>query len=86
MTPAALIAFEARWPRHTPAKAEAVRQELGISAIRYYQLLHRAASSEEGIRAAPVTARLVRCSAVRRASVREERTSHSRLTEHRSPS
>lgn len=60
MTPADLLAFEATHPRHTPAKHEAIRRVLGLSEARYYQLLTRAASSDEGIRADPITARHVR--------------------------
>ncbi len=60
MSPEALLEFESRWPRHTPDKTEAVRRELGITPIRFYQLLHRAVSSIDGIRADPITARLVR--------------------------
>lgn len=60
MTPENLLAFESHWPLHTPDKGEAIRSRLGISPVRYYQLLHRAASSLEGIREHPITARRVR--------------------------
>lgn len=73
MSPAELLAFEARWPRHTPDKGDAVRRELGITTTRYYQLLHPAASSMEGIRADPITARRVRESVERRAAERARR-------------
>lgn len=73
MSPAELLSFEARWPLHTPDKGEAVRRELGITPTRFYQLLHRAASSLDGIRADPITARLVRERIERSAMLREER-------------
>ncbi|MCU1438860.1 MAG: hypothetical protein JWP66_1947 [Naasia sp.] len=35
----AILAFERTWWRHGGAKEEAIREEFGISAARYYQLL-----------------------------------------------
>lgn len=60
MTPERLLACEATHPRHTPTKKEAIRQTLGIGEARYYELLKRAAASDEGMRADPITARHVR--------------------------
>lgn len=74
MTPTDLLAFEAQYPRHTPDKASAIRHRLGISEVRYYVLLARAARSSEGIAAHPTTARMVRERAERRARQREQRT------------
>lgn len=73
MSPAALLAFEARWPGNSPSKRERIRRELGVSDIRYYQLLHHAASTPEGIAADPFTARSIRERADRRARVRASR-------------
>ncbi|MBE7953640.1 DUF3263 domain-containing protein [Microbacterium sp. R1] len=73
MTPAVLLAFEARHPRHTPTKAARIRHELGITEVRYYVLLARAARSTEGIAADPTTARMIRERATRRAGERERR-------------
>lgn len=73
VTPETLIAFEARWPRHTPDKDERIRRELGITPTRYYQLLHRAVKSPEGITADPITARSVRELGERRAASRASR-------------
>lgn len=75
MTPTQLLAFETRWPKHTPTKVAAIRHELRISEVRYYTLLHRAAQSVEGIKADPVTARMVRQRAERQAAERASRTS-----------
>ncbi|WP_210479561.1 DUF3263 domain-containing protein [Naasia sp. SYSU D00948] len=35
----AILAFERTWWAHRGAKEEAIREEFGISAARYYQLL-----------------------------------------------
>ncbi|QWY84612.1 helix-turn-helix DNA binding domain protein [Microbacterium phage Footloose] len=73
VTPAELLAFEARHPKHTPAKTHAIRHQLRISEVRYYTLLHRAAQSAEGIEADPVTARMVRERMAKRARERSTR-------------
>lgn len=73
MTPTDLLAFEAQHPRHTPTKTERIRHELGITEVRYYVLLARAARSIEGIAADPTTARMVRERASRRATARAAR-------------
>lgn len=74
MTPSALLAFEAQHPRHTPTKMSRIRHELGITEVRYYVLLARAARSAEGIAADPMTARMIRERASRRASARAAST------------
>lgn len=74
MTPTDLLAFEAQHPAHTPAKTELIRHVLGITEVRYYVLLARAARSAEGIAAHPMTARMVRQRAERAASERKRRT------------
>src|SRR5262249_40876475 len=35
----AILAFERRWWQHAGAKEQAIREEFGLSAARYYQLL-----------------------------------------------
>lgn len=74
MTPAHLLAFEAQHSRHTPTKTQRIRHELGISEVRYYVLLARAAQSAEGVAAHPATARMIRERAGRRATARAART------------
>lgn len=59
MPPATLLAFEAVHPRHTPAKEERIRAELGITPARFYVLLRRAAMSLEGQAVDAVTAHRV---------------------------
>ncbi|MET0812990.1 MAG: DUF3263 domain-containing protein [Microbacterium sp.] len=43
----AILAFEAEWRRHVGAKEEAIRDDLGISPARYYQLLGRLIETAE---------------------------------------
>jgi hypothetical protein len=38
---AAVLAFERQWWRHAGAKEQAIREEFGLSAARYYQVLGR---------------------------------------------
>lgn len=73
MTPAQLLDFERQHPHATPEKHARIRRELGISEIRYYALLTRAAEDAEGIKADPFTARLIRERAYTRARSRESR-------------
>lgn len=73
MTHADILAFEAQHPSHTPAKTARIRHELGISEVRYYVLLARAARSAEGIAADPTTARMIRERANLRATARAAR-------------
>lgn len=42
----AILALETSWPRHSGAKEEVIRAQLGMSAARYYQLLGRLIESE----------------------------------------
>ncbi|AKV86205.1 hypothetical protein AKG07_07765 [Microbacterium sp. CGR1] len=74
VTPADILAFEAANPHHTPTRAERIRRELGITPIRYFVLLKRAASSAEGIAADAITARRVRDQMAARAAERARRT------------
>lgn len=60
MSPQILLTFEQRWPRHNGHKEETIRRQLGVTPARYYQLLHRAAQSHEGIASHPITARRAR--------------------------
>lgn len=60
MSPAELLVFEAAHPGWSSNKEMRIRHELGITPVRYAVLLDRAAESDEGMRADPITARLVR--------------------------
>lgn len=59
-TVAELLDFEAAHPQHTGSKEIRIRDELGITPARYYQLLHRAADTQEGQAHNPHTARIIR--------------------------
>ncbi|WP_420111641.1 DUF3263 domain-containing protein [Pseudactinotalea sp.] len=74
MHPVTLLDFEHHHPHPGPAKNAAIRAELGITEIRYYVLLGRAARSPQGIAADPITARLVRERMDREAASRRRRT------------
>ncbi|MBO9626790.1 MAG: DUF3263 domain-containing protein [Microbacterium sp.] len=50
----AVLAMETAWPRHSGAKEEAVRAQLGMSAARYYQLLGRLVDSEAALEYDPM--------------------------------
>lgn len=49
-----MLAFEARWARHVGAKEEAIRAELGLSPVRYYQLLNRLIDTTDALAADPL--------------------------------
>lgn len=49
-----LFAFENQHTRHTSYKEMLIVKEFGLSPARYYQLLVRAASSDEGARIDPM--------------------------------
>jgi len=51
---AAILAFEGRWWRYAGHKDQAIRDELGLSAVRYYQLLVRLLDTPEALAADPV--------------------------------
>ena len=52
-----LLDFESHWPRHTAAKEETIRVELGITPGRYYQLLNRAIETREALETHPMLVR-----------------------------
>lgn len=49
----ALLDFEARAPRSLGAKEEAIRRELGISPVRYFQRLNGLLDSPAALAARP---------------------------------
>lgn len=54
-----ILAFESRWTKHTPMKERAIVSALGMSAARYYQLLHRIVQRPAAIKDDPfLTARV----------------------------
>lgn len=51
---ARILGFERQWWRHVGAKEEAIRQEFGLSAARYYQLLNALIDSPDAVRHDPM--------------------------------
>ncbi len=51
---AAILAMEARWWRYQGSKEQAIRDELGLAPIRYYQLLAALIQTEAALEADPV--------------------------------
>lgn len=50
----AILALETVWPRHSGAKEETIRAQLGMSSARYYQLLGRLIESEAAVQYDPM--------------------------------
>ncbi|MFT4280817.1 DUF3263 domain-containing protein [Microbacterium sp.] len=44
-----ILDFEARWPRHSASKEEAIRLELTMAPARYYQLLGRLVDDRDAL-------------------------------------
>lgn len=70
---AAIIALEARMPRSSGRKDEAILAELGLKPVRYYQLLVAAIQKPEVIAASPVEVHRIRRGIERRAAARSRR-------------
>jgi hypothetical protein len=51
---AAILAFERQWWRHAGAKEQAIREEFGLSAARYYQVLGALIDRPEALRHDPM--------------------------------
>lgn len=50
----AILAVEAAWPRHSGRKEEVIREKVGASPARYYQLLGRLIETEQALAFDPV--------------------------------
>lgn len=70
----AILALETAWPRHTGAKEEVIRAQLGMSAARYYQLLGRLIDSEAALQYDPMLVGRLRRIRDARATRRSART------------
>lgn len=69
-----ILQLEERYPRHTPAKEDAIRRELAISPARYYQLLGRLLDNAHAVTLDPIAVhRLRRRRDARRARGRARR-------------
>ncbi|TNY36674.1 DUF3263 domain-containing protein [Thermomonospora catenispora] len=55
-----ILAFERQWWKHAGAKERAIREEFGISATRYYQLLTDLIDRPEALRHDPMLVKRLR--------------------------
>lgn len=55
-----ILEFEKNWWRYAGAKERAVREEFGMSATRYYQILNAVIDSPEALVAEPMLVRRLR--------------------------
>lgn len=69
----AILAFEARWSRHTAAKEESIREVFGLGAARYYQLLNAVIDSPAAVRHDPMLVGRLQRARDARARARAER-------------
>ena len=70
----AVLAMETAWPRHSGAKEEVIRAQLGMSAARYYQLLGRLIESDAALEYDPMLIGRLRRIRDTRAARRRART------------
>ncbi|MFM6974289.1 MAG: DUF3263 domain-containing protein [Agromyces sp.] len=76
----AVLEFEARHPEVGPAKNQAVRTQLQLSPVRYYQLLSRLADSGDALQFDPVLVHRLR--RIRERELRERSTRAAPRTHH----
>ncbi len=55
-----ILDFERRWWRHAGSKEQAIRDEFGLSATRYYQLLNRLLDRTEALAYDPMLVKRLR--------------------------
>ncbi|HHC07421.1 MAG TPA: DUF3263 domain-containing protein [Actinobacteria bacterium] len=61
-----ILDFEGRWWQYPAPKDRAIRDYLGMSATRYYQVLRRLLDDDEALAYAPLTVRRLRRDRARR--------------------
>lgn len=71
----AILALEAAWPRHSGAKEEAIRAQLGLTPARFYQLLGRLIDTKEALAHDPLLVGRLRRIRDQRLRERSERIS-----------
>ena len=69
----AILALEAAWPRQNGMKEETIREKLGMSPARYYQLLGQLIETDAALEAEPLLVRRLRRLRDSRASQRTAR-------------
>jgi hypothetical protein len=70
----AILAFERQWWRHAGAKEQAIRQDFGLSAARYYQLLGALIDSPAALAHDPMLVKRLQRLRDARAAARTART------------
>ena len=70
----AVLAFERHWWRYAGAKEAAVREQFGLSATRYYQLLNGLVDRSEALAEDPLLVRRLRRMRATRQRSRSSRT------------
>jgi Protein of unknown function (DUF3263) len=68
-----VLAFERQWWRHAGAKEEAIREQFGMPATRYYQVLNALVDRPEALAADPLLVRRLRRMRAARQRHRPER-------------
>jgi hypothetical protein len=68
-----ILAFERNWWRQPGAKEQAIRDMLGLSATRYYQMLNELIDRPEAMAADPVLVKRLRRQRARRERIRTAR-------------
>jgi hypothetical protein len=74
-TETAILTFERQWWKYAGAKESAVREQFGMSATRYYQVLNALIDRPESLAADPMLVRRLR----RLRSARQRQRSAARL-------
>src|SRR6266481_9805890 len=68
-----VLAFERHWWRQPGAKEQAISDQLGLSATRYYQMLNDLIDRPEAMAADPVLVKRLRRQRARRERIRSAR-------------
>jgi hypothetical protein len=68
-----VLAFERHWWRQPGAKEQAISDQLGLSATRYYQMLNELIDRPEAMAADPVLVKRLRRQRARRERIRSAR-------------
>ncbi len=69
-----VLAFERQWWRYAGAKEAAIREQFGLSATRYYQVLNAVIDRPEALAADPLLVRRLRRMRATRQRQRSART------------
>jgi hypothetical protein len=55
-----MLRFEGQWWKYVGAKEDAIRQQFGLSATRYYQILNALIEQDEALAAEPMIVKRLR--------------------------